>query len=61
MTDSTKSTEPMQSLKPDCFGYRLGRCMILTEMVCLERNCPFYKTVEQDKDDREKYRPKLND
>lgn len=43
-------------IKKDCFAYRKARCSVLTEMVCKYGECSFYKTMEQDKADREKYR-----
>ena len=42
-------------IQKDCFAYRLGRCSILTEMICRRENCSFYKTKEQMDTDREKY------
>lgn len=42
--------------KKDCFAYRKARCKILTEMVCRYGPCSFYKTTEQDRRDREKYK-----
>lgn len=42
-------------IKKDCFAYRLGRCSILTEMVCRRDTCSFYKTKEQMERDREHY------
>jgi len=42
--------------KKDCFAYRKARCKVLTEMVCRYGPCSFYKTVQQDRCDREKYK-----
>lgn len=42
-------------IKKDCFAYRLGRCSILTEMICRRESCSFYKTKEQMEQDRERY------
>jgi len=39
----------------DCFAYRIGRCSVMTEMICRHSPCSFYKTKEQDKKDRERY------
>lgn len=33
--------------KTDCFAYRDIDCSILTECVCRDRNCRFYKTSQQ--------------
>ena len=46
------------TVKYDCFAKRMNRCKnkedlkfkgcrVLTEMICLERECPFYKTKEE--------------
>ena len=43
-------------IKKDCFAYRRARCKVLTEMVCKYGPCSFYKTIEQDRKDREKYK-----
>ena len=40
--------------KRDCFGYKAGRCTVLTELFCTKENCAFYKTKEQYDKDREK-------
>ena len=42
-------------IKQDCFGYKRGTCMVLTELVCGQRECSFYKTQEQFRQDAEKY------
>ena len=42
--------------KKDCFAYRKARCKVLTDMVCRYDPCSFYKTAEQDRHDREKYK-----
>ena len=34
-------------IKTDCFGYKMGGCTVLTEMVCENGKCTFYKTREQ--------------
>lgn len=44
-----------ESIKTNCFGYRCGQCTILTELVCMERKCSFYKTKAQFEQDRNKY------
>ena len=41
-------------MKKDCFGYRMGKCKVLTECVCEKRQCSFYKTKEQFEEDRER-------
>lgn len=46
------------TIKYDCFANRISKyekvknlkligCSILTEMICLERKCPFYKTKDE--------------
>lgn len=46
--------------KKDCFGYRVGKCTVLTEMVCAKKDdCPFYKTHEQFEEDAERARIKV--
>lgn len=47
-------------IKKDCFAYRIGRCSVMTEMICRREKCSFYKTKEQDKKDREIYGFKKN-
>lgn len=44
-------------LIPDCFGNVAGKkeCQVLTEDVCLFKKCPFYKSKEQFKRDKERY------
>lgn len=42
-------------IKQDCFGYKRGTCTVLTELVCGQRKCSFYKTQEQFRQDAEKY------
>lgn len=38
--------------KKDCFGYKVsGYCGVLVEMVCKHRNCSFYKSKQQFKED----------
>ena len=39
----------------DCFGYKLGNCTVLTDLVCAHRKCSFYKTRKQFHSDRKKY------
>lgn len=39
----------------DCFAYRIGRCSIMTEMICRRERCSFYKTVEEMERDRKRY------
>lgn len=45
--------------KSDCFSFRQcginGRCLILTSKTC--DKCKFFKTVEQFKEDLQKYPP----
>ncbi|MBE7035382.1 MAG: hypothetical protein E7402_04640 [Ruminococcaceae bacterium] len=43
------------SVHKDCFAYRVGRCTILTEMICKRDSCSFYKTKEQMEKDRIRY------
>lgn len=43
-------------IKKDCFAYRRSRCRVLTEMVCKYGQCSFFKTAEQDRNDRIKYK-----
>ena len=47
----------MAEIKTDCFGYDKPskRCKIMTEVVCKNRNCTFYKTWEQFRADMDKY------
>ena len=40
----------------DCFGYKLGTCTVLTELVCAQRKCSFYKTRKEFHSDCRKYR-----
>ena len=42
-------------IRKDCFAYRIGRCNIMTEMICRRENCSFFKTKEEMERDREKY------
>lgn len=42
-------------IKKDCFAYRLGRCSILTEMVCKRDTCSFFKTKEEMEEDSRRY------
>lgn len=42
-------------VQKDCFAYRVGRCSILTEMICRYEKCSFYKTKEQMEQDRARY------
>ena len=42
--------------RPDCFAYRAGECSVLTEMVCRNKRCSFYKSMQKFKDDQERYR-----
>lgn len=40
----------------DCFGYKKSDyCSVLSEMVCAERECSFYKNKKEYIDDMEKY------
>lgn len=41
----------------DCFAYGRCSCRILTELICDNRECSFYKTHKQYRDDLEKYPP----
>lgn len=45
----------VMNVKKDCFAYRFGHCAIMTETICRWDSCSFYKTVEQEQRDREKY------
>ena len=38
----------------DCFGARKGFCLILKETKSIDYKCPFYKTVEQAEEDRQR-------
>lgn len=44
-------------IKTDCFAYHSRRkiCSVLTETVCKNRECTFYKTQEQFDSDRMKH------
>ena len=42
--------------KRDCFGYKMGECTVLTELVCKESECAFYKTKKQFREDAERAR-----
>ena len=44
-------------VKTDCFGNRFGRCNVLSE--AFEKECPFYKTVEQHDEDLAKKNQRL--
>lgn len=54
-------------VQKDCFGYHMGRCRIMTELICKRNDCSFYKSKEQDRKDREiygyvkDYKPKEDD
>lgn len=39
----------------DCFARGDAKCKILKEVVCEERNCPFYKTKRRYEADKIKY------
>lgn len=41
----------------DCFAYAFTGCKILYERICDNRNCSFYKTHRQFREDLEKYPP----
>lgn len=43
----------------NCFGYKNNKCVILKEMICKHKKCPFYKTEEQYIADKEKYDVKM--
>ena len=43
------------AVKKDCFGYKMGKCTVLTDLVCSQGKCSFYKTREQYNSDRIKY------
>lgn len=50
--------KPLKQPKTDCFAYngvRNKRCSVLTEFVCMKRECTFYKTREQYEEERKKY------
>lgn len=49
----------MPEPKKDCFGYRMGKCKVLAELVCEKRNCSFYKTKEQFEREREEAERRL--
>ncbi len=46
-----------EDLIPDCFGNVAGKenCQVLTDDVCLFKKCPFYKSKEQFRRDKERY------
>lgn len=31
-------------IQTGCFGYQMGQCTVLTELVCENRACSFYKS-----------------
>lgn len=41
----------------NCFAYGRFCCRILTERICDNRECTFFKTHKQYRDDMEKYPP----
>lgn len=42
-------------MREDCFGYKKGKCNILTELVCKNGGkCSFYKTKEQFRKDAQR-------
>ena len=43
------------NIKQDCFAYSRFCCRVLNIMICKDRQCPFYKTEKQYKDDFERY------
>lgn len=47
----------MPKVKTECFGYnpRAKRCTIMTETICRDRSCSFYKTREEYEEGRQKY------
>ena len=47
--------------KRDCFGYKMGKCSVLTELVCTQRECSFYKTRKQFHSDNIKYKKIADD
>jgi|GEM_PF-1420022 len=47
--------EHSMGVKKDCFAYRIGRCNIMTEIICKRDTCSFYKTKEEMERDRERY------
>jgi len=38
----------------DCFAHKDGICLALEENICRNRSCPFYKTVEERKEQEKK-------
>ena len=49
-------------MKTDCAGWdkNAHTCTILTEVLCIRRSCPFYKTKEQADAEREKAQKRLS-
>ena len=47
----------MPEIKTDCFGFDKisGKCKIMSEDICKQRNCTFYKTWEQYRKDMNRY------
>lgn len=45
----------MSKERIDCFAYREDRCEILTERICENRKCSFYKTWDKENKDRERF------
>lgn len=48
-------------IENDCFAYDAGECSVLCEMLCSYRNCPFYKTDEQLKEERRKAKNRIKE
>lgn len=47
------------NIKRDCFGFKRGECTVLTELVCKNEKCTFYKTRKQFKEDADEARKKV--
>ena len=45
------------NVKKDCFAFNSRNCRALTEMMCKNGRCSFYKTRRQFEDDLKKYPP----
>lgn len=41
----------------NCYAYRSGYCTILTERICDNKKCSFFKTHKQHREDFNKYPP----
>lgn len=45
--EKESDSKERSKIKKDCFAYmRKGECGVLTELVCINKKCSFYKTQE---------------